>query len=401
MSVTVTKAGPYYSTGSISFSSLRNNFKETSSSISASELIRNTNVNEANPIVPDSTENENISTGFNLKLSQFRNSIKRYFATQSGTDNNSLYPTEPGFRMGRYDLNARGIDWCGGGYNGRDGKGGGTTGNITKNVQKTVYITGVCGSYYINQPAAQLETEVVAHNVKIEVSGEIYGAGGEEGTLSNLGGTSGGPALNVVNANGLNIVVNVQSSAKIYGGGGGGEKGAYGSIGDSGSCWNYTTKSVGSGCGSCGDCGSGWERYGGCADQGGCNCGGWWLWSGCSSTSYSTAECRQPIYYTVTGGAGGEGGNGGKGQGYNHNKTNGSIGSIGLSGSCAGYTGTGTLPGTGYTGETGGNGGDWGQPGTNTNSSADGSPAGRSITGSNYSVTGEINSSTVKGLYKP
>lgn len=402
MSVTVTKSGPYYSSGSISFSSLRSNFKETSSnSISASELRRNTDVNKSDPIVPDSTENVNISTGSNLKLSQFRNSIKRYFATQSGTDNNASYPTEPGFRMGRYDSNGRGIDWCGNGYNGQDGQGGGTTGNLTKNIQKIVYINGVCGSYYINQPAVQLSPETVVHNIRIEVSGQIYGAGGEGGTLSNLSGTSGGNALNLENLSGSsNIVVNVQSSAKIYGGGGGGEKGSYGSIGDSGTCWNYDYKTVSSGCNSCGDCGSGWEGYGGCNDIGSCDCRGWWLWHGCRSHVKADAQCRQPHYYTVEGGAGGEGGDGGRGQGYNHDKTNGSLGSDGATKTCAGYTGTGTQPGTGYTGETGGNGGDWGESGKNTSNSGDGSPAGRSIAGSNYSVTGEKSFNTIRGLYK-
>jgi hypothetical protein len=376
MTATVTKAGPYYSTGSISFSSLRSNFKETSSgAISASELKRNTSISNTNPIVPDCTENRTsgplsngISTGNDLKLSQFRNSIKYYYITQTGTDLN-------------FDIDAQ--SW---------------NNNLNKTIKKWMYINGTCGTNSTSSFASTFDA--TAYNLTIDVSGEIYGAGGEGGTLNNLSGTSGGSALSVENLNGSNITINVQSSAKIYGGGGGGEKGAYGSIGDSGTCWNYDTKSVGSGCNSCGDCGSGWERYGGCDNVGGCNCGGWWLWAGCSGTVYSSAECRQPKYYTVTGGAGGEGGNGGRGQGYNYNKTNGSIGSIGLTGSCATYIGTGTLPGTGYTGETGGNGGDWGQPGTNTNSSSNGSPAGRAITGSNYSVIGEINSSTVKGLYK-
>ena len=54
MTATVSKAGPYYSSGAISFSSLRSNFKEaTSGSISASELLRNTDTLEENPIVPD------------------------------------------------------------------------------------------------------------------------------------------------------------------------------------------------------------------------------------------------------------------------------------------------------------------------------------------------------------
>jgi len=376
MTATVTKAGPYLLSGPISFSSLRSNFKETSSgTISASELKRITSTSNTDPIVPDCTENRTsgplsngISTGNDLKLSQFRNSIKYYYITQTNTDLN-------------FNISAQA--W---------------NDNLNKNIKKWMYINGTCGTNSTSSFASTFDA--TAYNLTIDVSGGIYGAGGVGGTLGNLGGTSGGPALNIVNSNGLNIVVNVQSSAKIYGGGGGGEKGAYGSIGDSGTCWNYDFKSVGSGCQSCGDCGSGWTRYGGCANAGGCNCGGWWLWSGCSATVKTAAQCRQPKYYTVTGGAGGEGGNGGRGQGYDGDKTNGIGGVLGALGTCATYTGTGTLPGTGYIGETGGNGGDWGQSGGNTNSSGDGAPAGRAITGSNYSVIGEINSSTVKGLYK-
>ena len=95
MSLTVSKT-ELFTSGSISFSSLRSSFKETSSgSISASELRRDTDVTETDPIVPDSTENRNsgtlsdgISTSNNLKLSQFRNSIKYYYITESGTEIN-------------------------------------------------------------------------------------------------------------------------------------------------------------------------------------------------------------------------------------------------------------------------------------------------------------------------
>jgi len=179
MSVSVVKYGPYFSSGSISFSQLRTNFAERGSGeMKASDLRRNTNLREENPIVPDSTENEQISTESNLSLSQFRNSIKKYVATQSGTDTNASYPGEPGFRMGRLDPNGRGIDWSGGGYFGRDGQGGGTTGNLTKNVQKGVLITGTCGSVRFNLPAAQLSPVVQVHNVRIDVSGSILGYGG-------------------------------------------------------------------------------------------------------------------------------------------------------------------------------------------------------------------------------
>jgi hypothetical protein len=204
MSVSVTKSGPYFSSGSISFSQLRDTFTDDQPGfgrqISASQLRRNTDVRIENPIVPDSTENEQISTGSNLSLSQFRNSIKRYVATQTGTDDNQSYVNEPGFRMGRLDLNGRGIDWSGGGYNGRDGQGGGFTGNLTKNVQKGILITGTCGSLQAGQAAAQLSPAVTVHNVRIDVSGSILGYGGRGGGTAGApdpDGESGATALNL------------------------------------------------------------------------------------------------------------------------------------------------------------------------------------------------------------
>jgi len=160
MTAAVTKAGPYYSTGSISFSSLRSNFKETSSgTISASELKRITSTSNTNPIVPDCTENRTsgplsngISTENNLKLSQFRNSIKYYYITQTGTDLN--------FNIDSQSWNS----------------------NLNKNIVKKMYISGVCGSNSISNPAVLLNVEV--YNLIIDVFGSILGAGGKGGGYS-------------------------------------------------------------------------------------------------------------------------------------------------------------------------------------------------------------------------
>jgi hypothetical protein len=88
MSVSVSKT-LLFTSGQIKFSDLRSSFKEVSSgSISASELRRNTNTSNTNPIVPDATENSDVASGNNLRLSQFRNTIKYYDLNQSGTDSN-------------------------------------------------------------------------------------------------------------------------------------------------------------------------------------------------------------------------------------------------------------------------------------------------------------------------
>lgn len=397
MPISITKSGPYFSSGSISFSQLRTNFAERSSgTISASQLRRNENIKEKNPIVPDSTENEQISTDLDLSLLQFRNSVKRYIATQSDIDGNDSYEGEPGFRMGSLDLNNRGIDWSGGGYSGRDGQGGGTTGNLTKNVQKSILINGTCGSVRFNMPAAELQPNpnITAHNVTIHISGSILGYGGLGSTDENGDAENGGTALDLGNI-GNNIIINISSQAKIYGGGGGGQKGGRGADGADGTCYNYTYYTVGSGCEWYGNCGAG-ERIGGGEGIKGCEC---FIW--CKKTLIASIQCRIKNSSTKAGGAGGIGGNGGNGRGYNNqvDPILGSGGSLGQSSDCGGYSGTITPPGTGITGKTGGSGGDWGKDGDATILSGNPGKAGNAITktGLNYAFLGTQNGDTIKG----
>ena len=372
MSATVTKAGPYYTSGSISFSSLRTNFRAQQPDgsfssdtlpIKASQLRRITSTSDTSAIVPDATENANISTSSNLRLSQFRNSIKYYYITQTGTDDNTASPSSPGFNIGTQSWNS----------------------NLNKNVRKYMYLNGTMGSSNVSQYAAFLQAEV--HNLEINVSGGIYGAGGSNGTSAAISGGNGGPAL-YVQSTGSAVTVTVQSTANIYGGGGGGEKGRTGDQGASGTCFYYETYNTGTNCGGCPGCG-GDERID-CFDQGGCNCGK----GGCRDRQ-RRSTCRRTIYYSVPGGTGGEGGNGGLGQGYNQSRTDGATGTAGQVGGCP------SLGGDGQTGETGGNGGDWGSSGGDTSNSGSAGSAGRAITGSNYSVTGTINSATIKGAYQP
>jgi hypothetical protein len=70
MSLTASKVGPYFASGSISFSQLRTNFKKTSSGevipgeVKASELLRVTDTTNTNPIVPDATEKKSKHQNF-------------------------------------------------------------------------------------------------------------------------------------------------------------------------------------------------------------------------------------------------------------------------------------------------------------------------------------------------
>ena len=179
MSVSISKAGPFFASGPITFSELRRTFraqsrKTTSSGsetfasdvapISMSELKRDTTSTNANPIVPDATENSAIGSVSDVALSQFRNSIKFYYITQTGSD---IY----------FDIDA--LTW---------------NSNLGKTINKTMFIEGNIGSDNALTPAAAFE-ESPAYNVLFDISGTIKGApglgGGKPGNVSISGQTGG------------------------------------------------------------------------------------------------------------------------------------------------------------------------------------------------------------------
>jgi hypothetical protein len=346
MPLTASKTGPFFASGSISFNSLRTNFKETGSgSVSASELLRTVDTSNTNPIVPDATENANISSSLNLKLSQFRNTIKYYNLTQGSGDT---------------DLNLNIGDDSASGWNG----------NLGKTIKKTCYLQGTCGSTN-GSPAAYVatsETPKAARNLRIQVAGGVYGYGGQPQ------GGNGGAAL-YVNTAGQGTVV-VYATGSVYGGGGGGGRGGIGGKGADGS---YITtaqryESVG---GAGGRSGGAYYQlcqnvcnntYGGnayCQS----NCYKTFGQGGCGCTCYSNeqsgdANCqccwalRDYQYTTYTyGGSGGTGDLGGYGEGYLQTRTNGVSGGNG-------NASTGTNAGNGGSGGTSGSGGTWGNDGT-------------------------------------
>lgn len=358
MSFSITTSS-LYSSGAITFSSLRSNFKETGSGqISASELRRNTSTLNSNPMVPDATENASISTDSYLSLSQFRNSIKYYKISQSGTDVQSNFAT---------------LNW---------------NNNLIKNIKKFIYVTGTIGSTSPSVAAATFASS--SYNLIIEVSGSIYGAGGSGGTLSTINGGNGGNALYVESSTGR-VTINVTSTGKIYSGGGGGEKGAQGANGTGGTCYSTyrETTTVGPCCcgGPCPSCPPGWNRYD-CDNRAG----------RCTFTQRRKSYCERYVTYVsgyTSGGIGGEGGNGGPGRGYNWNSPNSLLGSGGSPGTGGGGCGATN----GYTGETGGNGGDWGSNGSNTTNTGNGGSSGLSISGlgGNFTVN---NVGSILGLIR-
>ena len=375
MAISVTKSGPYFASGAISFSAMRNTFRlnNPTGTISASELLRDTSLTNTDPILPDATENDDVATSTDWKTSQIRDSIKFYNLTQPSGDTNV-----------NFDIDSQ--SW---------------NNNLGKNIVKKINIEGICGSNNTSLRAAQLDQ--LATNLTIDVSGDIFGCGAALNTTG-PDGANGGDALAIVGGTN-NVVVNVQPNARIYGGGGAGEHGDQGADGQNGICFDYIFKNKSSGCGSCGNCsdlGSGYVKIGGCSNTGGCNCGGWGWWYGCASQNKSAAQCRKKESTNVAGGDGGDGGDGGRGRGFNYQSgsLNGVDGSEGdpFSG-CGGFTGTTTEGGKGGKGEKGGDGGDWGEDGGDTTNSGDGGNAGAAITPSGFTITGTINSSTIKGSY--
>ena len=405
MTLAATTAGPYYATGSIAFSSLRQNFraqrrKQSSSGsavfetdnnpISASELRRilvTTGISPTaptagvgtSPYVPNATENVGITTYENWKTSQFRNSIKYYYITQSGIDT-------------YFDA---------GSLSSSNGSSASWNSNLNKNIPKVVFIDGSVYSQNATTPSFTFSS--TAYNVIFDVYGNLLGAGGAGGGtatavstgIGTISGQPGGTAASISSPSGNNIVVYVRSSAQIFAGGGGGERGEIGAIGSTGTCNLSTTLS---GCGGAPGCPGGWSQtgsWGGGCCQTYCQwCG--WNSCGCQPCSQNTQYRSCAFSYAQPGGAGGNGGVGGPGRGSNN-----------LSGALTGSTGApggpsnGCGSGVGGQGGTGASGGDWASAGGNTNNSGSGGDSGRAISGSNYVVEGETSATNVKGAYNP
>tara|TARA_E500000331_G_scaffold174358_2_gene168366 strand:+ start:3338 stop:6607 length:3270 start_codon:yes stop_codon:yes gene_type:complete len=437
----IEKAGPYF-TGSvpIKFSDMRRFFKEkTTGSVSAKELKRNTNDLERDPIVSDSTENSAIADtiSYDWKTSQFRGSIKRYYAT---TNQNNIEMLS----MGRF-TGANGADWSNGGTQGADSINQ-LDGNVARNVQKHIYIDkivysgnqgtdgfyGSGGGGKDKTPAARLipsepnNAAVPAHNVRIYVedSGAIYGSSGLGGWHQNGGysggspkpsdpGKDGGVALKILHT-GSQTDIYLQNDAKVWGGGGGGEQGTMGELIGSSmedmkhDCVNNYV--VNSDCGQEPSCNAGdtlvpgsVEETGPCGPEG--------------SQQTKTGVCQSIVKSTEP--VQGIGGRGGDGAGWNYRppyvggapqeETEGGDGTEPECGVCP--PGTNLQGGNcSSSGGKGGKGGDWGKDGQDTapldGVPQDGGKGGAAICGlnpdtgaKNWVIGGTISDSTLKGKY--
>jgi hypothetical protein len=413
--VTDSETGPFYASGAISFSSLRTNFKKTSTgSVKASQLLRDTTTSSTsitNPTVPDATENSNIvTTQSNWKVSDFRNSIKYYVLSQGSGD------TDTNLNIGNSSL------W---------------NGNLGKNIVKRVNLNGTSGSTDVSTAAARLNESSV-YNVLINITGEILGAGGSAGSASGGDGGNGGDALNInTNNTGKVKIKTIGNSSKVYGGGAGGGAGGNGGDGGNGSytqSYSYEQSLGGSGQKNI----SGGQQYydmchNACRDAYGgsayckpnCYKLPWEGGCGCTCFSYQQGNqanctcCYKVVSgtntYSTSGGAGGDGGNGAAGRGYN-NLTGQLTGIVAdPPGIGNGPTSGGTNAGDGGQGGDGGDGGTWGADGGDGGDGGDGTDgnvtngqdgddggnggtAGRAVAGSGYLIDPNGVSSAYKGL---
>jgi hypothetical protein len=363
MAITASVTPLFTSLQNIKFSDLRNSFKEvTGGTISASELRRNTDVTNTNPIVPDATENTSVSTLKDLKISQFKNTIKYYDLNQSGIGTN--------LNLVALSTAEAGANW---------------NSNLAKTVVKRVSIAGVVTS--TSASSASLSVNANAYNLNLIISGEIYGEGGSGGAGASPNGSKGGDAMSLISTGG-NIYVQTLLSAKVYGGGGGGAEGLQGASSDVGKCYTYTDTNTGASCGGCPGCGAGTEAQG-CFSSGSCGCG-----KGCSTPGEANT-CRTYTYYDSAKTPGGAGGAGGKGRGYSNRTQISLIGSIGTNGTSTTCPGANvSVTKTSSTGDTGASGGEWGEKGVDAGPGATdpkGGALGAAISGSKYVIT--LNSS--------
>ena len=376
MSVTLSIDGPHFTSGEIKFSEIRSKFGGGNN---FGSYKRNTDTDATDPIVPDATENSTISTGNDLKFSQFRGSVKSYTATQSGTDENISTATWPGFRMGNYFVT--------GGVNGPAGTGILWNSNLDKNIKKTVNITGTCGSRTTTHPAAQLDPTSAIYNLTINVlsGARILGSGGSGGIANGGNGGNGGIGLRVYNTGAKNLIVSVKSGALVAGGGGGGGAGTVGGTGGTGgdglADGGTTTTTIFTEDAGCNQANQTFRCDGNATNR--TNALANYLNSRCEAgpnvsntcgefgipTSghgrYSTTTTDNPDTPTTggVGGPGGNGANGGNGEGYDVTDLSGGLG-VGAVTDWTGKTG-GTNAGNGGPGGTGGNGGKGGEFGKN------------------------------------
>jgi hypothetical protein len=372
MAVSIAKT-EYFSSGSISFSQIRDAFGGGASNVKASDYLKNTNdsidwngENASNilPRVPDATENDNVSASDDWGVSDLRNTIKEYNVIQNGTDLEVAY-----------DDNDT-TTW---------------NGNLSRNILKKFDVTGTIHSDDINNNALEFSGNLYNLEIEVDELGAIYAQGGAKNQ-------DGGDALYVNNSY-TKSDVEIRAYGKIWSGGGGGNDGTKGANGPNLNCytrknWNYNGSGGNNknwnGAVSTSGCKNTGNRPGGVTNssvslykvnpnsiRSRCRGGGYrrgqnWRsanWSGYQCSPAWTGYCRGNSPFTVSGGTGGSKGTGGQGKGFaNINvpiNTGIHVGNSGGNGGTNNCSANGTAS-TGKKGNPGKSGGDWGEDSANT-----------------------------------
>jgi len=188
MAVGVASTGIHQTTN-IKFSQLRREFKTISprttfngsddhtgdtGSVSASELLRNTSLSAADPVVPDVDENNNIvTTESNWNISGFKNAIKYYYLNQTGIDDNEgeervgFSVTDPSVNSAYSAINF--LSW---------------KESIGKNILKKAFIDGVVGSISTTKEALSVgNDDLDINNLVISIGGSVFGSCGLGGAV--------------------------------------------------------------------------------------------------------------------------------------------------------------------------------------------------------------------------
>ena len=386
MSLPAYTATTYFNTGSISARSLQTTFGGNSNNVKFSTYRRDADQTNTSPIVPDATENDDISTENNLSALTFRGSVKELSTSQSGSDTN--------LNIGST------LVWGS---------------NLNKNIIKNLSIDGLITASSSATTAASLSGSAI--NLRIDISGQIYGQSGS-------GNGGGALYLNntttVSSGNARFINVNVNSNGRIWAGGGAGSAGANGNPGPDLGCHADTSYdqnvSFGDGdnrgwyqsladssCASNAPSGysSGYALYGNpTSSRERCRGGGYRAgdpWNTAKRSGYACSPnwalmCTARQNFVVSGGPGGGGGNAGVGRGFsnkgswssNYPLNDAEYNSGSTSGGGPNPAGANTCDANatssyGNAGTAGNPGGDWGSDGA-------GGTKGAAISGSLYKI---------------
>jgi hypothetical protein len=310
MSLPAYTATTYFNTGSISARSLQTTFGGNSNNVKFSTYRRDADQTNTSPIVPDATENDDISTENNLSALTFRGSVKELSTSQSGSDTNLNIGSTSVWGL-----------------------------NLNKNIIKNLSIGGLITASSSATTAASLSGSAI--NLRIDISGQIYGQSGS-------GNGGGALYLNntttVSSGNARFINVNVNSNGRIWAAGGAGSAGESGNSGPDLGCYADTYYNVNYYFGDNRDwyqsladsaCAayiplnysSGYALYGNPTDtRTRCRGGGYRsgsTWDSNNRSGYACAtnwdlRCIARGNFLVAGGSGGGGGNAGVGRGFSN-----------------------------------------------------------------------------------